>query len=151
MLTEIPVPRYAKDLCTLSAILRKADTTALHSGSCPPAPAEDLSPDVTTKLSVIGQFLAAPFFQSAGVTRPKDNLNLHVGFVGGACSSPPPPLISWLLEVIRVPTCEELCRLPCDLPSEGAGSEGCSRVGQGWPGGREGNPAAPVPLGTKVG
>lgn len=75
MQTEIPVPYYAKDILMLSAALTKADITPYHLGSSLPAPAEDFSLNIITKLAVIIKFLAALFCQSAGVKRPKDNLS----------------------------------------------------------------------------
>lgn len=54
MLTEIPVPYYAKDILPLSAALTKADITPYGGGLLRP-PAEDLSPDVTAELAVVGR------------------------------------------------------------------------------------------------
>lgn len=75
MLTEIPVPYYAKDILTLSASLTKADITPYHLGSSPPTPAEDFSPDIITKLAIVVRFLAALFCQNIGVKEPRDNLS----------------------------------------------------------------------------
>lgn len=61
MLTEIPVPYYAKDILTLSAALTKADITPYHWG--PQRVLHPLlqtfSPDVFTKLTVAVKVLAA--------------------------------------------------------------------------------------------
>lgn len=75
MLTEIPEPYHAKDILTLSAALTKADITPHHSGSSLPAPAEHLSPDIITKLTVAAKVLAVLFCWSGGDKGPKDNLS----------------------------------------------------------------------------
>lgn len=91
MLTEIPVPYYAKDILMLSAGLTKADITPYHLGSSPPAPEEDISLNIITKLAVVIKFLAALFCQSTGVKRPKDNLSQSkFGLCRRTHSAPPP-------------------------------------------------------------
>lgn len=105
MLTEIPVPYYAKDILTLSAALTKADIIPYHLGSSPPAPAKHFSPDIITKLAAVSSGQPCSV-RALGVKGPKDNLSQSKF---GLCRrSTLSPLLSRLLEVIGLPTCEEL-------------------------------------------
>lgn len=115
MLTEIAVPYYAKEILTLSAALTKADITPYHLGSSLPAPAEHFSPDITTKSAAVVKLLAALLWLHTGVAGPRKRLGPSKFAL--CRRSALSPLLRRLLEVSRVPTCEELS--PWIKPLEG--------------------------------
>lgn len=146
MLTEIPVPYYAKDILTLSAVLTKADITPYHLGSSPPAPAERFSPDIITKLSARSSWQPCSV-RALGVKGPKDNLSQSKF---GLCrrSALIPRYLGYLRWSER--QCVRSCHLESNPYREGTPSVGCSGKAQGRPASQKWDPAAGVLLGRKV-